>query len=112
MSKYVLLSDLEEAKEVMYDLDKSGVFCVRMTNVRRLAKEDDLGEYSGKLWKNAYERGKAEMLSVIEDIKTEISTYKDDKIIHFESNCMIDIVLDIIDKHLADMRGKANETNN
>ena len=36
----------------------------------------------------------------IEDIKAEITAYKDDKIIHFESNCMIDIVLDIIDKHM------------
>lgn len=43
------------------------------------------------------------MLDKIDSIKAEITTYKDDKIIHFESNCMIDIVLDIIDKH---MRGE------
>ena len=50
-----------------------------------------------------YEKGYKDAMSVIEDIKAEITTYKDDKIIHFESNCMIDIVLDIIDKH---MRGE------
>ena len=37
---------------------------------------------------------------VIEDIKAEISEYKDDKIIHTEQNEMIDIVLEIIDRHL------------
>ena len=36
---------------------------------------------------------------VIEDIKSEIAEYKDDKVIHAERNEMIDIVLDIIDKH-------------
>lgn len=41
----------------------------------------------------------------IDDIKAEIAAYKDDKIIHLERNEMIDRVLDIIDKHLADMRG-------
>ena len=35
----------------------------------------------------------------IEDIKADISEYKDDKVIHAERNEMIDIVLDIIDKH-------------
>ena len=47
------------------------------------------------------DRIKAEYIhkSVIEDIKTEISEYKDDKVIHAERNEMIDIVLDIIDKH-------------
>ena len=35
----------------------------------------------------------------IEDIKADISEYKDDKIIHAERNEMIDIVLQIIDKH-------------
>lgn len=39
--------------------------------------------------------------SVIEDIKSEILSYKDDKIIHAEVNEMIDIVLDIIDKHIS-----------
>ena len=36
----------------------------------------------------------------IEDIKAEISNYKDDKIIHTERNEMIDIMLEIIDKHI------------
>lgn len=36
---------------------------------------------------------------VIEDIKTDISEYKDDKVIHAERNEMIDIVLGIIDKY-------------
>ena len=35
----------------------------------------------------------------IEDIKAEIEEYKDDKVIHAERNEMIDIVLEIIDKH-------------
>ena len=35
----------------------------------------------------------------IEDIKTEIAEYKDDKVIHAERNEMIDIVLEIIDRH-------------
>ena len=47
------------------------------------------------------DRIKAEYIhkSVIEDIKAEIAEYKDDKVIHAERNEMIDIVLDIIDKH-------------
>lgn len=36
----------------------------------------------------------------IEDIKQEIAEYKDDKVIHAERNEMIDIVLEIIDKHI------------
>ena len=36
---------------------------------------------------------------VIEDIKAEIAEYKDDKVIHAERNEIIDIVLEIIDKH-------------
>ena len=42
---------------------------------------------------------------VIEDIKAEIDEYKDDKVIHAERNEMVDIVLQIIDKHC----GKENE---
>lgn len=55
-------------------------------------------EYSDKLWKKAYERGKTEAYSRLEQIRTEIAEYKDDKIIHAEQNEMIDIMLDIIDK--------------
>lgn len=36
----------------------------------------------------------------IDEIKAEISEYKDDKIIHTEQNEMIDIMLEIIDKHI------------
>ena len=43
---------------------------------------------------------------VIEDIKAEISEYKDDKIIHAERNEMIDIVLEIIDKYKAESEDK------
>lgn len=50
-----------------------------------------------------YEKGYKDAMSVIKDIKAEITTYKDDKIIHAESNAMIDIVLEIIDEH---MRGE------
>lgn len=39
-------------------------------------------------------------MSVIEDIKADISSYKDDKVIHAERNEMINIVLEIIDKHI------------
>lgn len=45
-------------------------------------------------------------MSVIEDIKSEIAEYKDDKIIHAERNDMIDTVLEIIDRHIS---GKENE---
>ena len=38
----------------------------------------------------------------IEDIKSNILSYKDDKIIHAEQNEMIDIVLEIIDRHIGD----------
>ena len=41
----------------------------------------------------------------IEDIRAEIEEYKDDKIIHAECNEMIDIVLDIIDKHIKGEQG-------
>lgn len=36
---------------------------------------------------------------VLEQIKAEIASYKDDKVIHAERNEMIDIVLEIIDKY-------------
>ncbi len=45
-------------------------------------------------------------LSAIEDIKVEIAGYKDNKIIHAERNEMIDVVLEIIDKHIS---GKETE---
>jgi len=38
-------------------------------------------------------------LDAIEQIRQEIAEYKDDKLIHAERNEMIDIVLEIIDKH-------------
>lgn len=38
--------------------------------------------------------------SVIEDIRAEIASYKSDRLIDVERNEMIDIVLEIIDKHL------------
>ena len=37
----------------------------------------------------------------LEQIMAEIAEYKDDKVIHAERNEMIDIVLDIIDKHIS-----------
>ena len=43
---------------------------------------------------------------VIEDIKADILSYKDDKIIHAEQNEMIDIVLEIIDKYKAESEGE------
>ena len=42
--------------------------------------------------------------NAIDKIRTEISEYKDDKIIHAERNEMIDIVLEIIDKHLENLK--------
>ena len=38
--------------------------------------------------------------NAIDKIRAEISEYKDEKIIHAERNEMIDIVLEIIDKHI------------
>ena len=43
---------------------------------------------------------KQEVNEVLNKIKAEIVEYKDDKIIHAERNEMIDIVLDVIDKHI------------
>jgi len=36
---------------------------------------------------------------VLDKIRAEITEYKDDKVIHYERNEMIDIVLGIIDKY-------------
>ena len=61
----------------------------------------DIRQYRADL-ESAYECGKASVQpsrKVIENIKTEIEEYKDDKVIHAERNEMIDIVLNIIDKH-------------
>ena len=41
----------------------------------------------------------APTVDVLEQIRAEIEEYKDDKVIHAERNEMIDIVLNIIDKH-------------
>ena len=38
--------------------------------------------------------------NAIDKIRAEIAEYKDDKIIHAEQNEMIDIALEIIDKHI------------
>lgn len=38
-------------------------------------------------------------VDVLDKIRAEIAEYKDDKVIHYEQNEMIDIVLDIIDKY-------------
>ena len=45
--------------------------------------------------------------NAIDKIRTEISEYKDDKIIHAERNEMIDIVLDVIDKYKAESDDQA-----
>ena len=41
-----------------------------------------------------------QLRQAVKDIRREIAEYKDDKLIHAERNEMIDIVLDIIDRHL------------
>ena len=41
-----------------------------------------------------------EVGDVLNKIKAEIVEYKDDKVIHYERNEMIDIVLGIIDKYM------------
>ena len=38
--------------------------------------------------------------NVLEQIRAEIAEYKDDKVIHAEINEFVDIVLEIIDKHM------------
>ena len=40
-----------------------------------------------------------EVDDVLDKIRAEITEYKDDKVIHYERNEMIDIVLGIIDKY-------------
>ena len=42
--------------------------------------------------------------SEIEQIRKEISEWKDDKVIHAERNEMVDIALEIIDKYMGDTR--------
>ena len=42
---------------------------------------------------------------VLDKIRAEIASYKDDKLIHAERNEMIDIVLEIIDKYLKEVEG-------
>ena len=44
--------------------------------------------------------------NAIDKIRAEIAEYKDDKIIHAERNEMIDIVLEIIDKHLENLKSE------
>ena len=71
----------------------------RIVRPDRIFTEDDINAVVWAVY-NGIEYGK-----VIEDIKAEIAEYKDDKVIHAERNEMIDIVLDLIDKHC----GKENE---
>ena len=42
-------------------------------------------------------------VDVLNKIKAEIVEYKDDKVIHYERNEMIDIVLGIIDKYRSEV---------
>ena len=77
-----------------------------MSSVRSAVQEwqmitmiDELKQWE---YDKGYEKGKADMLKVIEDIRAEIAEYKDDKIIHAEQNEMIDIMLEIIDKYKAE----------
>ena len=49
---------------------------------------------------HGYAHAKREFDKAIKNIKTEILSYKDDKIIHEEVNEMTDIVVEIIDRHL------------
>ena len=42
-------------------------------------------------------------LEALPEIRKEIASYKDDKLIHAERNEMIDIVLEIIDKYLKEI---------
>ncbi len=43
------------------------------------------------------------LIKVLDKIKSEITEYKDDKIIHSVQNEMIDIVLEIIDEHIKEV---------
>ena len=67
-----------------------------------IAKGVDLDKHDEELIKETVANvwGTVVPMSVIEDIKTEIAEYKDDKVIHAERNEMVDIVLQIIDKHI------------
>lgn len=57
-------------------------------------KEDFSAIYNGNHIAKAIKNGTS-----LDDIKAEIAEYKDDKVIHAERNEMIDIMLEIIDKH-------------
>lgn len=50
-------------------------------------------------WQQGYAQGR-KSIRILDKIRTEIAEYKDDKVIHDERNEMIDIVLEIIDRHL------------
>ena len=50
-------------------------------------------------YQQGYDNANEEWLDRMDKIRAEISEYKDDKIIHAEQNEMIDIVLEIINKH-------------
>ena len=45
----------------------------------------------------------------LDDLRAEISEFKDDKIIHAERNEMIDIVLEIIDKYNTESNQQESE---
>ena len=68
------------------------------TEIKSMTKEQNY--FAG------YADCKTDMMSIIEDIKSEIAWHKDDKLIHAEVNEMIDIVLEIIDRHIS---GKESE---
>ena len=67
--------------------------------------------YKGILEDKDYKRlcKALDVADAVEDIKAEIEEYKDDKVIHAERNEMIDIVLNIIDKHT---KGDTDENRN
>ena len=44
-------------------------------------------------------------MEALPKIREEIASYKDDKLIHAERNEMIDIVFEIIDRHLKEVEG-------
>lgn len=65
------------------------------TEIKSMTKEQN--------YMRGYEDGKSD---VLDKIRAEIAEYKDDKIIHYERNEMIDIVLGIIDKYKVESEDK------
>lgn len=75
-----------------------------LTEFKRFADENNIVPVSKEIYSQMISDSVkyAKIKEVLQEIRQEIASYKDDKLIHAERNEMIDIVLDIIDKYRAE----------